>query len=154
MSSIANFYISEFRKEVQLTDDQFIRINSFIQQFINMRFRAAMARENLSQRIEQLRSQPSPSVDDIAALTIEKATVDGTYAKLEPDFLGKIRADIRGNQVLLVLAFNEKFFEKQLPNLLQQARAVAAQRGQNPARPNLNNPRNQIPTEAFREPIR
>jgi hypothetical protein len=145
LASIENFYISGFRRDVELTDDQFIKINGFVQQFIRMRFRAAMGRENLSQRLDQLRSQPNPSVDDIANLTVEKALVDANYAKLEPDFLNKIRADIRSNQILLVLAFNEKFFEKQLPELIAQVRAN--QRGQqvrpnvNPNRPNVQNPR-------------
>lgn len=135
LASIENFYISGFRREVELTDDQFIKINGFVQQFIRMRFRAAMARENLSQRLDQLRSQPNPSVDDIANLTVEKALVDANYAKLEPDFLNKVRADIRSNQILLVLAFNEMFFEKQLPDLIAQVRAN--QRGQQ-VRPNVS----------------
>jgi hypothetical protein len=155
--NIADLYISDFRREVELTEDQFIKLSFFIRSFIQMRFRTATLRDDIKQQLERLQAQTNPSVQDIEELRIQKARVDNAFANQENDFLGKIRADLRPGQVLLFFAFNTKF-EERLLGLIEQARAAAAQRGQqapapnrqnvNPNRQNINGPNR---GDAFRD---
>jgi hypothetical protein len=148
---IMDLYVSQFQAEVQLSEDQFLRIGTFVRQFIQMRFRAANLKQNLDQRLNELLSQKDPSENEVQRLTEEKFQFERNVANSENNLLTRIRPELTARQVTLVFAFNKMFFEERLPQLLERARASVAPRGQPPAqRPNNRDAAR--PGDAFRPP--
>lgn len=148
---ISSVYAQRLREAAGLTDDQFLKMSFFIQSFIDGRFMAAMRRDNLNQRMEQFRSQPNRPPDVEEELILQQRQMDMNFGNMENQFLQKIRPDLKSGQALLIIAFNTKFFEEDLPDLIEQAREAAQRRQEQPAaRPNLNNRQSQPQTNPAR----
>lgn len=126
---IADLYLSSFREEVELTDEQVLKLSPDIRQFIQGSFRLANRRRVLNERQAQLLSQPNPSRTDVQMLNEQRARMETEAATLESRFLRRHEADLSERQMLLVSVFNRKFFNERLPRLLDQARAAAGNRG-------------------------
>jgi len=122
---IAELYVSDFRNEVQLTDDQFLKLGPNIRQFIMNRFKNAERRRDLTQQREQLLGQPNPSDADVQKLNEDTAQFERQSAMAEANFLGRIRSELTPRQQLLIPQFNRKFFDERLPDLLRRARELA-----------------------------
>jgi hypothetical protein len=135
---IAELYVSSFITEVELTDDQFLKIGNFVRQYIRRRFDMAQRREAINQQLDLLSSQASPSEEDVAALIDAKTRVDRNTGNAESVFLEEIRSTLTAKQIARFYSFNHAFFDERLPNLIERAREAAAQRGQGPARQNQN----------------
>jgi hypothetical protein len=138
--TISDYYKRKFQEAVELSDEQFIKMSFFIQSFIDMRFNAAMRRDAINQRLEQLQGQPNPSESDVEELILQKTIVDNNFGNMENQFLNKIRPDLKPGQAVRVLTFNRKFFDEDLPGLIEQVRATTQQRLQEPPNQRLNNP--------------
>jgi len=153
---IADVYVNRFQNGVGLSDEQFLKVGTFIRQFIQMRFRIANQRNTLNQRRTQLLEQPDPSETEVRQLSDDTAQFERTVGNMESVFLSKIQAELTPRQILMVPTFNKRFFEEDLPKLIETARAEFAARGQAPpVRPNANAARNtksnaQAPADAFR----
>ena len=144
---ISNFYSTKFREALELTDEQFIKMSFFIQSFIDMRFNAAMRRDAINRQLEQLQSQPNPSLEAVEELVAAKVVLDNNFGNMQNQFFQKIRPDLKPGQILKFLSFNTKFFEEDLPKLIEQARQNAPQgrQEQAPVRPNQQNQRQNDP---------
>jgi hypothetical protein len=152
---ITDLYLSDFKNEVELTDDQFLKLNMPLRQFMRTRFQAPADRQALNQRLDQLLSQPNPSEADVQKLTEEIAKHDREVGTVDARFLARFGSELSPRQQLLLQQFNRRFFNEKLPGLISQARernaAAAAARGQkqrpaagaakqNPPRPNATRP--------------
>jgi hypothetical protein len=138
--TISDYYKKKFQEAVELSDEQTIKMSFFIQSFIDMRFNAAMRRDAINQRLEQLQAQPNPSESDVEELILQKTLVDNNFGNMENQFLNKIRPDLKPGQAVRVLTFNRKFFDEDLPGLIEQVRSTTQQRLQEPqVRQNQNN---------------
>jgi hypothetical protein len=145
---ITDLYISDFKNEVGLTDEQFLKLNNPLREFMRRRFMAPQQRRALNQRLQRLLSQPDPSDSDVQQLTNEIAEHDREIGTLEARFLARMGSELTPRQRLLFTQFNQKFFNEKLPGLISQARERIAgeqtqgqrqrpaARGQNPNRPN------------------
>jgi hypothetical protein len=152
---ITDLYVSDFKSAVELTDEQFLKLNNPLREFMKRRFQAPQQRQNLNLRLQQLLSQPNPSEKDVQDLTNEIAQHDREIGTLEARFLARMGNELTPRQRLLFTQFNQKFFNEKLPGLIIQAReriaaqpqgqrqrpAANAARGQNPNRPNANRPK-------------
>ena len=145
---ITDLYLSDFKNEVELTDEQFLKLNNPLREFMRRRFQAPQQRQALNQRLQQLLSQPNPSETDVQQLTDEIAQHDRETGTLEARFLARMGNELSPRQRLLFTQFNQKFFSEKLPGLISQAgernaaanqgqRQRPAARGQNPNRPNI-----------------
>jgi hypothetical protein len=146
---ITDLYISDFKNEVGLTDEQFLKLNNPLREFMRRRFMAPRQRQDLNQRLQRLLSQPNPSDSDVQQLTNEIAEHDREIGTLEARFLARMGSELTPRQRLLFTQFNQKFFNEKLPGLISQARErIAGEqpqgqrqrpglRGQNPNRPNV-----------------
>ena len=136
--AIASYYQKKLVEAVGLTDEQVIKLGFFIQSYIDMRFNAAMRRENIIQRLEQLKRQPNPSAELEEELILEKSKLDRNFGNMEGQFIDKIRPDLKTGQAALILSFNQKFFDEDLQGLIDQVRVNVQQRLQEPPpnRPN------------------
>jgi hypothetical protein len=128
--SLADLYLSDFRSQIELNEDQFLSVAPIIRQFMQMRFRAANRRENLNQRLNRLLSQSNPSETQVQQLIDEKAQLESQSAGMEVWFVNTIRPYLTTRQVPRVLDFNRTFFNERLPDLIGRAREMAASRGQ------------------------
>ena len=150
---VTDLYVQRFSKALELSDDQFLKVTFFIRSFIENRFMAAMRRDNINRQLEQLQAQPNPSKEDVDNLVVAKAVLDSNVSGMQNQFLNNIRPHLTTQQVLAFLQFNTKFFEEDLRQLIEQARANAPQGRQGaPVRPNQlkqqNNPNR--PADALR----
>jgi hypothetical protein len=127
---IIDLYISNFKSEVELTDEQFLRLSMPLRNFIKNRFQAPLRRQALNQRRQQLLGQANPSEADVQQLNEEIAQFDRDTAMLEARFLTRVGSQLTPRQKLLLTQFNQKFFNEKLPGLINQAREQNAQRGQ------------------------
>jgi len=150
---IADVYVNKFQSTVGLTDEQFLKVGTFIRNFIQMRFRVANQRNLLNQRRTQLLEQPDPPEAEVRQLGEDTAQLDRTVGNMETNFIAKIQAELTPRQRLLVPTFNARFFEEELPRLIETVRAeVGARQGQ-VVRPNANGARKnnaQAPVDSFR----
>lgn len=148
---ITDLYVSDFRNDVQLSDDQFLKLNSGIRNFMRMQFETARRRQAFKQQIDQLMNQPNPSETDVQRLIDAKNQFDREAATSETRFLTRIGNELSPAQKVRVMEFNRKFMGEKLPGLIQQARdrsvnPAAVRKGnqkQVPApvvRPNANRP--------------
>src|SRR5262245_12348173 len=124
--SLADLYLSDFRSQIELNEDQFLNAAPIIRQFIQMRFRAANRRENLNQRLNRLLSQSNPSEAQVQQLIDEKAQLESQSAGMEVWFVNTLRPHLTTRQVPRVLDFNRTFFNERLPDLINRAREMAA----------------------------
>jgi hypothetical protein len=142
--SITNLYLTNFRTEVRLTEDQFLKIERFIQQFIQNRFMVAIERDAVNQELDQLLNQANPSSEAVDAAIAKKTRIDRAFVNMEPTFMEKIRADLTDTQRTLFYIFNRNFFDEKLPGLIERAKAQTGTQAPSPvARPNPNRPQNQ-----------
>ncbi len=151
---IADVYVNQFQSTVGLSEDQFLKVGTYIRNFIFLRFRIANQRDALNQRRARLLEQTDPSEADVRQLSEEMAQFDRTVGNQENQFIAKIQAELTPRQLLLVRPFNATFFEERLPRLIERARAQAAARGKTPGRPNGNPARRrdaQTPADAFQQ---
>jgi hypothetical protein len=129
---IVDLYLSDFRREVELTEEQFLKLNPLIREFIQERFRRANQRQQLKQRQDHLLSQRNPGEADVQRLSEDQERFESETATLENRFVAGMRSDLTARQALLVRRFNRTFFEEKLPGLIERARVAAAEatRGQ------------------------
>lgn len=132
---IVDFYLSDFRREVELSDDQFLALAPEIRRFMQMRFRVANQRRALLERQNQMLKQPVLSEAEVQRLTEQQAQLDAEEGTLETRLIRRLRAQLTDRQILLVRPFNMRFFGETLPGLLERARDRATLRGQRPERP-------------------
>jgi hypothetical protein len=129
---ITDFYVSEFRNGFSLSDEQFIKLNPPLRRFMMQRFKLAIEKANVNQQIERLAATPNPPGDEVDMLLMEKSRIDRQMVNAEQALLEMIRVDLSPQQMLKVSQFNKRFFEDQLPKLIEQAK---------------NNPRPQPPPD-------
>lgn len=153
---IIDVYLQNFRKEIDLSEDQWLKVGVPIRNFIQTRFRVANQRVQLHQRLADLLTQANPSETEVRQLKDDLAQLEQTASRAQNNLLNRLGADLSPKlsplQELKVMDFNKTFFEEQLPRLLERVREEAAARGQAPqqARPNAN--KNKAPAvESFRE---
>jgi hypothetical protein len=127
---IIDLYLSDFKNEVELTDEQFLKLNMPLRRFMRMRFQAPQRRQELNQRLDQLLSQPNPSEADVQNLTEEIAKHDREVGTMDARFLANFGSELLPRQRLLLQQFNRKFFNEKLPGLISQARERNAAAGQ------------------------
>ncbi len=132
---IVDFYLSDFRREVELSDDQFLALAPEIRRFMQMRFRVANQRRALLERQNQMLKQPVLSEAEVQRLTEQQAQLDAEEGTLETRLIRRLRAQLTDRQILLVRPFNMRFFGETLPGLLERARDRSTLRGQRPERP-------------------
>ena len=132
---IVDFYLSDFRREVTLSDDQFLALAPEIRRFMQMRFRVANQRRMLLERQNQMLKQPSLSDAEVRRLTEQQAQLDAEAGTLETRLIRRLRGQLTDRQILLVRPFNMRFFNETLPGLVERARDRATTRGQRPERP-------------------
>lgn len=134
---ITDLYISDFKNEVGLTDEQFLNLNMPLRRFMRMRFQAPARRQELNRQLEQLLSQPNPSETDVQKLTEDIAKHDRDVGTMEARFLANFGSELLPRQRLLLQQFNRRFFNEKLPGLINQARernaAAARDQKQRPA---------------------
>jgi hypothetical protein len=141
--SITNLYLTNFRTEVKLTEDQFLKIERFIQQFIQNRFMVAIERDAVNQELDQLLNQANPSSEAVDTAIAKKTRIDRAFVNMEPQFMERIRADLTDTQRTLFYVFNRKFFDEKLPDLIERARAQTGTQAPPQVRPNQNPNRQQ-----------
>jgi len=135
-------YVNRFQNTVGLSDEQFLKVGTFIRQFIQMRFRIANQRNALIQRRTQLLEQADPPEADVRQLGEDTAQLERTVGNMESNFIAKIQAELTPRQILLVRTFNARFIEEELPRLIETVRAEVGARGRGQAaRPNANGAR-------------
>jgi hypothetical protein len=150
-NQITDLYIANFKSEVQLTDEQFIRLNPGIRNFMRMQFENARRRQAFKQQLSQLMDQPNPSESDVTKLIDAKNQFEREAVTKETRFLTRINSELSPRQQVRVMEFNRRFMDEKLPGLIQQARdrsaknpaAVRRNQQQAPAavvRPNANRP--------------
>ena len=127
---ITDLYLSDFKNEVGLTDEQFLKLNMPLRRFMRMRFQAPARRQELNQQLERLLSQPNPSEEDVQKLTEEIAQHDREVGSMDARFLANFGSELLPRQRLLLQQFNRKFFNEKLPGLVNQARERNAAAGQ------------------------
>jgi TolA-binding protein len=149
---IADVYVTRFNNSVGLNDEQFLKVASFVRQFIQMRFRVANQRSILSQRRSQLLEQPEPPEAEVRQLSDDTAQLERQAGNMESNFVAKVRAELTPRQVLLINEFNRRFFDEDLPKLIESVRAEVAASGRRPAANGARNNRNAplAPGDAFR----
>jgi chromosome segregation ATPase len=128
---ITDFYLSDFRNELGLTEEQFFSLNQPLRQFMRMRFQAPARRQEMNQRLDQLLSQPNPPEAEVQKLTKEIAQFDRQMGNQEERFLAAFGSELSTRQQAQLLQFNRRFFNEKLPGLIRQARernAAQAQR--------------------------
>ena len=151
---ITDLYIADFKSEVQLSDEQFMKLNPGIRNFMQMQFQTARRRQAFNQQLTQLMEQPNPSENDVTELINARNQFEREAATMETRFLTRIGAELSPKQRVRVMEFNRRFMNEKLPGLVQQARdrtANPAARNRNvqkapPAvvRPNANRPNGQV----------
>jgi hypothetical protein len=153
---IIDVYLQNFRREIDLSEDQWLKVGQPIRNFIQTRFRVANQRAQLNQRLMELVSQANPSETEVRQLKEDLAQLELTASRAQNNLLNRLSADLSPKlsplQEVKVIAFNTTFFEEQLPRLLERVREEVAARGQAPQqqRPNAN--KNKAPaTDSFRE---
>ena len=139
---IIDLYLSDFRTDVGLSEEQFLKVSPVLRQFVRNRFQAARSRADLDQQLTRLLSQPNSSEADIQRLTADRAKVETEAATMEARLVNRLRPDLTARQAALVFQFNTRFNER-LRGVVDQVRANAAARGQRQrpgaaARPNAN----------------
>jgi hypothetical protein len=132
---IVDFYLSDFRREVELSDDQFLALAPEIRRFMQMSFRVANQRRALRERQNQMLKQPVLSEAEVQRLTEQQAQLDAEAGTLETRLIRRLQAQLTDRQILLVRPFNMRFFNETLPRLVERARDRATLRGQRPERP-------------------
>ena len=134
---ITDLYLSDFKNEVGLTDEQFLKLNLPLRNFMQMRFRAPARRQALNQRLTELLNQPNPPEPEVQKLTEEIAQFDRQVGTQEARFLERFGPELSVRQRGQLLQFNRKFFNEKLPGLINQARernaAAARDQKQRPA---------------------
>jgi hypothetical protein len=138
---IADIYVNRFQNTLGLSDEQFLRVGTFIRQFIQQRFRAANQRNILNQRRTQLLEQTDPPEAEVRQLSQDTAQFERNVGNMESTFISKIQAELTPRQILLVRDFNSRFIEEELPKLIESVRAEVEARGQGP-RANTNRQQN------------
>jgi hypothetical protein len=151
--SVTQLYFVNLRNEVGLTDEQVLKSQGIIANFIGMRFRDANRKKALDRRQEQLLSQPDASEADIQKLNDDVAKLASETGTWETRMVKKLQAELGDRQlserqILLLSSYNRKFFNERLPMILEQLRARNGPiRGQpqngTAARPNPQNRRDQ-----------
>src|SRR5262245_5751440 len=144
---ITDLYLSDFRNEVQLSDEQFLKLNGGIRNFMQNQFQAARRRQALKQQLDQLMSQPNPSETDVQRLIEARNQFERESATMETRFLNRMGAELSPGQQLRVMEFNRRFMNEKLPDLVQRARERAINPARNRqqqappvVRPNANRP--------------
>jgi len=132
---IASYYTVKLRGAVALSDEQVFKLSLFIQNFINNRFNAVLRRAEIMQKLAEVRSRPNASAEIEEELLLEKFQVDTNLGNMEKNFIEKIKSDLKPGQAAAILKFNQEFFDRELPKLIDQAREAAQ------TRPNSNKPR-------------
>ena len=132
--SIADLYLANFKDEVGLSDEQFLKVRPLVLRFIQMRFQAANQKRILEERQDQLLSQPNPSEAEIQKLNEELTKLDEA-ATLDGRFMRNLQPELSERQRLLAFAFHRKFINEKLPMMLERLRAAnaAPQKQQRPA---------------------
>jgi hypothetical protein len=149
---IADVYVNKFQNTLGLSDEQFLRVGTSIRQFIQTQFRVANQRNILNQRRTQLLEQTDPPEAEVRQLSEDTAQLQRTVGNMETNFVARIQAELTNRQILLVRDFNSRFFEEELPKLIETVRAEVEARGRT-TRPNANRQQNNpsLPGNALRQ---
>jgi len=126
---VTDLYLSNFRNQVGLSEEQFLKVSPVLTQFVRNRFRTARERAALDQQLNRLLSQPNSSETDIQKLTEDRAKLETEAATMETRFVNRLRPDLTARQAALIFQFNTRFNER-LRDVVDQVRANGAARGQ------------------------
>ena len=132
--SITDLYVSDFRNQVGLSEEQFLKVSPVLRQFIQNRFRVARQRVALDQQLNRLLSQPDPSETAIQRLSEARAQFETEAATMETRLVNRLKPDLSARQAALIYQFNRSFNEG-LRTAVEQVRANTAARGQRQQRP-------------------
>jgi hypothetical protein len=122
-------YISDFRNEVGLTDEQFTKVVPLLQRFIQGRFANAVNRQGLTERLNVM-LEGNPSEQEVQLINKQLAQVTRAKVNLENRFLTEIDPELTPVQQLKVRAFQENF-EQWLLKRVELARSIVEQQQQN-----------------------
>jgi hypothetical protein len=138
LGKITDLYVSQVGKELELTDEQFLKINPLLRDYLRMRYNAATIARDVDQQIAQLSSQANPSEEETQRLIDQKAQLERRVANQNSGLLDKIRMEISltAKQQLNFLNFQKVFFEEKLPRAIEMARQSTPLRPPPPDRPN------------------
>ena len=143
--NITEVYLSNFKERVGLTDEQLLNVAPIIRTFVERRFRVANQRRRLTERQDQLLSQPNPSETEIRRLNEELTRLEESAA-LDARLMRNLQPELSERQLLAAHAFHRNFVNNQLPRAVERLRANAAPRGQQQQRTapaaRGNNPQN------------
>ena len=128
--SIIALYLSDFRREVELTEDQFINVVPIVRNFIQQRFRIANERQSLDDRKSKLLSQPNPSpteLQELNNLLTKQGSASGSW---KTRFMLQLQPHLTDLQRVRAYDFDDRFMSEKLPALVEKFRADnAAARG-------------------------
>jgi hypothetical protein len=156
LGKITDLYVHQFNAAMELTDEQFLKINPLLRQYLQMRYNGATISRDIDQQIERLSSQPNPPEDETQRLIEAKAQLERRTANQNSTLLDKILMEISlsPKQRLNFLNFQKTFFEEKLPKIIDMARQSTPLRPPPPDRPNQakqpNKQRGNAPIDALR----
>jgi hypothetical protein len=133
--SITNFYFVNLKNEVELTDDQIVKAQGIIANFIRMRFQNATQRTALDGRQKELLSRPDASQADFQKLNEEVAKLASDNGTWETRLVNRLQTalgdqQLSDRQITALRNYNRTFFEERLPMLVDRARGNLPPRGQ------------------------
>jgi hypothetical protein len=133
--SIIVLYLSDLRNELELTEEQFLKAEPVIRQFIQMRFKNANQRKSLDERQGQLLNEPNASPADLQKLNEDLTVFERQTANWDGQFIKRLQGELSNQelserQILLLRGFNRRFFNEKLPTLVERARAENVAKGQ------------------------
>jgi hypothetical protein len=127
LNIVADVYISRFRTEVGLSDEQFIDLSMILREMVRRRFMLAQRRDELIKQQEQMIGQ-NTSEEEYRQLKRQLDDVENQLNNIPRNFfVNRIEPRLTRNQSLLAQQFNRKF-EQDLKGYIE--RAVEAQRKQ------------------------
>jgi hypothetical protein len=122
---IIELYLANFRNEVGLSDDQFLRVSPLVTRFVNARFQNANQRRMLEERQTELLSQPNPAEADIQKLNEDLARLE-EGGVIDKRLIKNLQPELTPRQSLLASEFHRQFITERLPMLLERLRAAQA----------------------------
>jgi hypothetical protein len=132
--NITDLYLSNFKEQVGLSDDQFLNVAPIVRNFIDRRFQVANRRRQLEERENQLLSQPNPSEAEVQRLNEELSSLDESAA-MDARFMRNLQSQLSDRQLLAARQFHRNFINDKLPRAIERLRAQNPARGQQPQRP-------------------
>jgi hypothetical protein len=133
--SVIMLYLSDLRNEVGLTEDQFLKAEPVIREFIQRRFRNANQRNNLEKRQGQLLNQPDASPAELQKLNEDFIQLDRQAGNWDTQFVNRLQGELSNRelslrQIVLLRDFNKRFFNEKLPTLVERIRSENVVKGQ------------------------